>query len=205
MKRLGIDDTLQFGKHKGKTIRQVFAGVQPISPLDAFVLFTCYGSNELSNASEEHKIEGFLGDDEWREFASDGQHVLFRIQPQPQYIDWLVQSTVDLVVLPEDLVTLQQEDVRVLSRTEERIANGSRDFLAHYRTHKYQFNLQTVKVAEAKASVWGEHGSVASDEESGEDSEREEDETGYDYESGFCPACGSPTPCGCNYALERAC
>lgn len=205
MKRLEVDEVLLFGKHKGKTIRQVFSGLQPISPSDAFVLFTCYGSNELSNASEEHKIEGFIGDDDWRELASDGQHVLFRIQPQPQYIDWLVQNTVDLVVLPKDLITLQQEDVRVLSRIEEVTGYGSRDFLAHYRTHKYQFNPHTIKVAETKVSAWGERGLGVSDEELVEDSECDENHTDYDYDSGFRPACGSPSPCGCNYALERAC
>lgn len=189
---------LSFGKHKGKSVEQVFLGPRPIPQADLAEMYFLYRDRPLGDGTNEHKVHSVFGKEDWNKDIPDGQRLLFHYQPHPSYIDWLVQHTEDWFLDPAELEALQSKKISWLGKIEGPSEQSGYLFTPIFNHTSHSFQYLTFKRAAEKLMQWND----SQDAFQEPDIDPLEDTT-VSYVRNLCPACEEPMPCGCSYYNDQ--
>lgn len=165
-------------------------------------MYFLYREAPLGDGSNEHRLHAVFSQCDWDNDLPEAQRLLFHYQPDPSYIDWVVQNMDHWFIPPADLEVLQELSVQRLVKIESPKDENGWVLTPHFEHSKHRFQYVTFRRAQEKEIEWR-------DSEQGSRLREDEEDIGSDelYDlsdlASYCPACEQSMPCGCSYANDQ--
>src|ERR1700678_1207769 len=118
-----IDSVVNFKKHKGKTILQIFAGDKK-GLEDNIMAIACECSpgeplEKLSEISLQYFLhKEFIGEDVANEWLSNGRKLRVQYEGNPDYLEWCIKNIDSFVISPSAIEILETLEVVNLKNIE---------------------------------------------------------------------------------------
>lgn len=200
-----LENKITFGKHRGKSIIEIYCGINEITEQDLLDIFVLFGETEITPSKSIHIIHGLLKDGNGGEsLIPSAQRLLLKYLPDPEYIDWCILNIDEFKLLPSALSQLEDLEIKTLVK----ITKIEDHLIPIFETSKRSFGKEVSdknnkKTNNSTDNVFELFNRFSNTEEKEDNSNNYYYGEHGRYEDNFCPACQETRPCGCNYSIEN--
>lgn len=197
-----LDQTVGFGKHKGKTIREIYFGFDNIPEKDLTVMAIDFHNKQVPTSDRIYGPWSQLYKKDREESMSEGLKALIRYQPDPSYIGWLIANT-EITITINDFEYLQKKAVKILTKFKNwKVNEDTWDFSPVFESivHKFPSEIKDTlkhKIYQIREERRTSYNSASEDKS---DWEKNSDSLESD---GICIACHNEMPCFCSYYINQ--